>query len=197
MFAVVALGLLGVERFLYGWIYQYPESFKRACHGPLARLLKEDDGVYWQVAKHLGIMIKVFQYGVIGYDFFVRGSLGYAGYTVLLVVGLLLVSLGQVLNAATYNAIGAMGVYYGIQLGYSVPWCSQFPYNLGIGDPQYWGVVMFIWGMYLATSCTMNIFDERFVVPWLETFWYVVSMKLLEDSAGTRALERLGLKEAK
>lgn len=191
-FAVVALVLLGVERLLCGWIYQCPESFKRACHGPFAPLLHWKNGAYWRVAKFLGVAIKVFQYSVVGYDLLIRGSLAYPNSTFLLLAGLVLAGLGQLLNAATYKALGAIGVYYGIQLGYAEPWCAKFPYNLGVADPQYWGVVMFVWGIYISTSCTLNVFDEHFVVPWLETFWYVLSMKLLEDSTGARAVQLLG-----
>merc|ERR1719252_536787 len=73
MFIVVAFALLGIERFLYGYIYHFPESFKSLCKGPLRSLLSfTDDGLFWLAAKHLGIVIKVFQYGVIGYDLLFR-----------------------------------------------------------------------------------------------------------------------------
>lgn len=200
MFASVALLLLGIERFLYGYIYHFPESFKGLCDGPLKQLLDYDEGVYWLVAKHLGVLIKVFQFGVIGYDLVVRWST----FTVLaqppkLVVGLALTGLGQVLNGATFRAIGAQGVYYGGQLGYPVPWCSGFPYNIGVGDPQYWGVVLCVWGFYLAVAPTdANLLGRHFVVPLLETFWYLASMKLLEHNRhGGHVLKLLGLKDKK
>ncbi|CAE7447732.1 unnamed protein product [Symbiodinium necroappetens] len=77
-FELTAFPLLGIERFLYGYIYQFPESFKRCCKGPLKSLLDYDEGVYWQVAKHLGVGIKVFQFGVLGYDLVLRRSLSLA-----------------------------------------------------------------------------------------------------------------------
>lgn len=194
MFAAVALLLLGIERFLYGYIYHFPESFKGLCKGPLKSLLDHDDGLFWLVAKHLGVYIKVFQFGVIGYDLLLRRSIGLAPMPTL-ILGIALAGVGQLLNVAVFNAIGAVGVYYGSQLGYEVPWYSGFPYNIGISDPQYWGVVLCVWGLYLVLGPGLNVLDGHFVVPWLETFWYVASMKLLEDKAnGTAALKALGLK---
>eukprot|EP00933_Yihiella_yeosuensis_P055143 TRINITY_DN53829_c0_g1_i1.p1 TRINITY_DN53829_c0_g1~~TRINITY_DN53829_c0_g1_i1.p1 ORF type:complete len:200 (-),score=42.42 TRINITY_DN53829_c0_g1_i1:122-721(-) len=193
-FTGCALPLLGIERLLYGYIYHFPESFKKVCNGPLKPLLKYDEGTYWMVAKHLGVGIKVFQFGVIGYDLLLRRSVSIAKPS-LLCPGLALVGLGQILNAATFKAIGAKGVYYGAQLGYETPWVDCFPYNIGIGDPQYWGVVLCVWGAYLSLAETGNISDSHYVVPWLETFWYIMSMKLLEHKErGGAILKALGFK---
>mmetsp|Transcript_26186 Transcript_26186/g.49187 ORF Transcript_26186/g.49187 Transcript_26186/m.49187 type:complete len:218 (-) Transcript_26186:164-817(-) len=193
-FELAAFPLLGIERFLYGYIYHFPESFKRTCQGPLKALLDYDEGVYWQVAKHLGVGIKVFQFGVVGYDLLVRRSLSLAEPR-LLCPGLALVGLGQLLNSATFRTIGAKGVYYGGQLGYEVPWATSFPYNIGIGDPQYWGVICSVWGFYLCMAPTSDLMNEHFVVPWFETFWYIMSMKLLEhEGIGGGLLRALGFK---
>jgi hypothetical protein len=199
MFIILAFFLLGIERFLYGYIYQFPESFKALCNGPLKFMLDNAKGETWRVAQHLGVVIKVFQFGVIGYDLLLRGARGsIAEHMVLAVVGAVLVAVGQLLNTTTFNAIGGVGVYYGGQLGYEVPWCTCFPYNLPISDPQYWGVVLFVWGVYLFVAPSMNIFGAHFVVPWLETFWYIASMKILEHSAnGTQILQMMGLKTSK
>jgi len=196
MFAFWAFVLLGIERFLYGYIYHFPESFKKLCDGPLKEVLKWDDGLYWLVAKHLGVVIKVFQFGVIGYDLLICRSFGLASPS-LLVLGVVVLVAGQVLNVSVFNAIGAMGVYYGTQLGYTVPWCNGFPYNTPISDPQYWGVVLCVWGMYICL-CGPGAEGQvvrHFLIPVLETFWYVCSMKLLEDTKnGGTALRAMGLK---
>jgi len=197
MFVVASFFLLSIERFLYGYIYHFPESFKQVCNGPLKSALDFAEGKYWMVAKHLGVVIKVFQFGVIGYDLLSR-PVGLASVP-LLSVGALLVGAGQVLNAAVFNAIGAVGVYYGGQLGEKVPWCSGFPYNLGFGDPQYWGVVLFVWGLYvaLAGASMDGQLLRHVVVPVWTTFWYVMSMKVLEDTKnGTAVLRSFGLKRA-
>lgn len=196
MFAIWAFLLLGIERFLYGYIYHFPSSFKDLCNGPLKFLLDRSGGRYWEVAKNLGIYIKVFQFGVVLYDLLIRQGFT-IGSPVCIVCGVALIGAGQLLNAATFSAIGSVGVYYGSQLGENVPWCSGFPYNMGIGDPQYWGVVLCVWGMYLATASSGNILDNHFIVAWLEFFWYGLSMKLLEDSTnGSKVLKAFGLKTA-
>mmetsp|Transcript_26956 Transcript_26956/g.46806 ORF Transcript_26956/g.46806 Transcript_26956/m.46806 type:complete len:203 (+) Transcript_26956:70-678(+) len=199
MFYFWAFTGLSIERFLYGWIYHFPDSFKAACgKSPLSDVLQWAEGKYWDVAKRLGVYIKVFQFGIIGWDVLIRHGLRLSSQPVLIVVGLVLVAIGQVLNAAVFNAIGAIGVYYGGQLGYEVPWCTCFPYNTGISDPQYWGVILFIWGVYIVMAPTANILDSYYFIPWVETFWYVTSMKLLESSDnGTAVLQLLGLKKAK
>lgn len=194
MFWLYALILLGIERFLYGYIYHFPESFKRASKKYLKGLLEHDQGLYWLVAKHLGVVIKVFQFGVIGYDVFFRCTLGLPPVD-RACAGLALLGLGQLLNVSVFNAIGAIGVYYGSQLGYKVPWHDGFPYNLGISDPQYWGVILCIWGVYFTIMDNGNILGGSYVVPILETFWYIVSMKLLESTVnGRAALQMLGIK---
>jgi len=197
MFAFFAFCLLGIERFVYGFIYQYPNSFKKLCEGSLKAVWLKKKKLYWDVAKEIGIWIKVFQFGVIAYDILWRIGLSVPS-TNSLVVGLTLVGAGQVLNVATYNAIGAMGVYYGEQLGYDVPWCHNFPYNFGLGDPQYWGVVLCVWGMYtiLAPGLT-DVLSGQCLIPFYETFWYIASMKLLEHAGnGTIILRLLSLKSS-
>ena len=68
-----------------------------------------------------------------------------------LLAGIVLVALGQVLNAAVYATIGGDGVYYGVRLGRTVPWVHGFPFRLlatggkpGTGvrvpHPQYLGL---------------------------------------------------------
>ncbi|CAE7204676.1 PLMT [Symbiodinium sp. CCMP2592] len=129
------------------------------------------------------------------------GSDSYNGYIELVTCplsvirgpGLALVGVGQLLNSATFKTIGAKGVYYGSQLGYDVPWATSFPYNIGISDPQYWGVICSVWGFYLCVAPSGDLLNQHFVVPWLETFWYIMSMKLLEHKGnGGRLLRALG-----
>jgi hypothetical protein len=194
-FAVVAFALLGIERLLYGFIFFFPVSFKSLCeNGPLKSLLNKDGGLFWKVAKDLGMYIKVFQFGVVTYDLVLNREMQLAGLSPLM-LGVLLFCVGQALNVATFAAIGGKGVYYGNELGYKVDWCDGFPYNLGFNDPQYWGVVLCIWGIYFFFAPTLNILDSHFIVPWLEAFWYAVSMKVFEHRArGGAILAKLGVR---
>ena len=61
-------------------------------------------------------------------------------------LGLQLFVVGQLLNAAIYNAIGKAGVYYGYKIGVPVPWCTGFPFNVFTMHPQYAGVCLSIFG---------------------------------------------------
>jgi hypothetical protein len=58
---------------------------------------------------------------------------------------------GQVMNAGVYKQLGTYGVYYGRELGIrGLPWTDDFPYNLGIPDPQYVGVELGYIGLAIA-----------------------------------------------
>jgi len=194
-FAFGAFLLLGIERLLYGFIFFFPVSFKALCEkGPLKPLLRRENDTFWKVAKDLGMYIKVFQFSVIGYDLVVHRQMQLAGLSPFM-LGLLFICMGQALNVAVFNAIGGKGVYYGYELGYKVDWCDGFPYNIGFNDPQYWGVILFIWGVYFAFAPSVNILDSHFTVPWLEAFWYATSMKVFEHRArGGAILAKLGVR---
>ena len=106
--------------------------------------------------QRLGIYIKVFQFGVCIYDLLVldrtnvvnnvfrAGMLSTPQKSAELAFGLLLFTMGQVLNYFVFEALGAKGVYYGYEFGYKTARVSSFPYNLNISDPQYWGASYFV-----------------------------------------------------
>ncbi len=187
VFAAKALPLLGIERILYGYWYIYPKYFEKSVRdGKFGRRLQAEP-LLWKVAMKLGMYIKVFQFSVVAFDLLLRCDLTNplqsqeAMYVAL--VGVLLLIMGQGLNYATFAALKPIGVYYGYEFGYDVPMVTGFPYNIGISDPQYWGVVLCIWGIYLALGAS------SYIVPILETFWYMMSMKVLENPRG-RSLAR-------
>jgi hypothetical protein len=107
--------------------------------------------------QRLGIYIKVFQFGVCIYDLLVldqtnvvnnvfkAGMLATPEKAAELAFGLLLFTMGQVLNYFVFEALGAKGVYYGYEFGYKTARVSSFPYNLNISDPQYWGTFLSIY----------------------------------------------------
>ena len=74
---------------------------------------------------------------------------------------------GQYLNYSVYSALGTNGVYYGVRFGITIPWCTEFPYNVTwLKHPQYIGAILSIiaaipilqvpltWGLY-AVACYM------------------------------------------
>jgi hypothetical protein len=77
-------------------------------------------------------------------------------------------------------------------LGYKVPFVQCFPYNTGISDPQYWGVVLCVWGIYVLFGIPGA---TSWIVPIQELFWYGMSMKLIEHNNGKRLLVNMGIKE--
>ena len=181
-FTTKALLLLSIERILYGYWFIYPKSFeKNVRNGNFGARLKAEP-LLWKCAMTLGMYIKVFQFSVIIFDLLMRcdltNPLESTEAMVKAMGGVVLLILGQVLNYATFKALKPIGVYYGYEFGYDVPMVSGFPYNIGISDPQYWGVILCIWGIYLTIGAS------SYIVPVLETFWYLMSMKLLENQRG-------------
>ena len=158
----------------------------------------QQEPLYWKAFMQLGIYVKVFQYSVIGYDLLVRCTLDnplinyngdlFSPDTWKFWMGVLLIAAGQFLNYAVFKALGGIGVYYGWELGYKVERVTAFPYNTGISDPQYWGVVVCIWGIYFAAGAS------SLLTPCFETFWYVMSMKVIEHNNGGLILQALGFK---
>jgi hypothetical protein len=201
---VLSFFLLGIERTLYGYIYHFPLHFKGSCKTGKFGSSIQHIPEYWKCMMTLGAYIKVFQFSVILYDLTMhQGSLvtsvlqGDSNVMDVLsyprvLLGLLLIGAGQVLNIAVFRALGAIGVYYGHELGYEVPFVQCFPYNTGISDPQYWGVVLCIWGLYVLFGIPGA---TSWIVPIQELFWYGMSMKLIEHNNGKRLLVNMGIKE--
>ena len=85
------------------------------------------------------------------------------------IVDVLMVAAGQALNSGVYNSLGLIGTFYGVRFGYTVPWVTGFPYNLGISDPQYWGAI-------LSTVASMNLFKIDAFYVWVLVLSYVYMM---------------------
>eukprot|EP00970_Alexandrium_tamarense_P019054 scaffold13593_cov189-Alexandrium_tamarense.AAC.5 len=197
-FAAIAFCALAIERILYAYCFICTDSFKKSVDSNkfpgLSTIPK--DGYYWRCMQRLGMYIKVFQFSVCIYDLLVLdqdnivnnvfkgGMLETPEKMIQMAVGLGLLFIGQVLNWATFDALGAKGVYYGYEFGYKVDRVSCFPYNLNINDPQYWGVVLSIFGIYIAVGAS------SLAIPIMELFWYMMSMKVFENERGRRIWRR-------
>ena len=81
---------------------------------------------------------------------------------------LCLLGAGQTLNASVYRNLGTVGVYYGKQFGYPVPWVHGFPFQLGdylyVPHPQYTGAILTILSM-----------PHLFRLPWKYALVWVAS----------------------
>ncbi|KAL9183397.1 hypothetical protein ACHAXT_005184 [Thalassiosira profunda] len=192
-FAAIAFFALGIERILYGYCFICTNHFKKSIDEKKIPGVSKvpRDGIYWKSMQRLGMHIKVFQFGVVIYDLLVldveniKANLIEGGMLAeenlpRLFLGFLLIFVGQLLNYTTFTALGAKGVYYSYEFGYPAERVTCFPYNIGISDPQYWGVVLCIFGIYTAVGAT------SYMIPAFELFWYIMSMKVLENERGRR-----------
>lgn len=175
--------LLGPERLVYGFVYHFTPSFRKLAGMPSSG--KAD----LTIMHALVSSFKVVQVATVLYDLLPK-----TGYTipfgrmfgdseslVRVAAGVVLVAIGQVLNVSIYQAIGSVGVHYGRELGHDVPWCEGWPFTV-LSNPQYIGVVLTFWGIYMMLSPTW--WDvEWYAIPLVISFWYAMSMNVLE--AGT------------
>ena len=133
---------------LHAFIWHRPKAFTSLCartpllsraHPVEAFAALEIVGKLWQAGCLLALL---------GLD----GGLAAAEHTLaasplwVWAVFALYVCAGQSLNMAMYASIGNAGVYYGWKLGRPVPWCTAFPFNVGLRHPQYVGVVLTLLG---------------------------------------------------
>jgi hypothetical protein len=84
-------------------------------------------------------------------------------------------------HSRAWVRVSQVGVHYGHQLGHEVPWCTSWPFTW-ISNPQYVGVVLTFWGIYLALAPALSD-PAWFTIPLVISFWYFWSCNLLE--AGT------------
>jgi protein-S-isoprenylcysteine O-methyltransferase Ste14 len=125
----------------------------------------------------MAAFIKLIQYLTVAWWYIrVAPVVGMADFTTLrlLAAGLLLAG-GQILNAATYRALGKAGVYYGFKLGRTVPWCTGFPFNTPIRHPQYTGSVLTIWGAAIAVYTPEHWQAGLHVMVFAWTLFYVIT----------------------
>jgi phosphatidyl-N-methylethanolamine N-methyltransferase len=165
----VAALLLSLERVCYVWIARAPEAFRAWCSPPVVASL----GKPIAVAQKLFYGFKGLQCAVFFGWCYVHGNGALAPLcesVVALGLGRALLVVGQVLNVGVFYRLGRVGVSYGKQLGYELPWCRAFPFSL-LAPPQYVGTVLSIWGFFL----TMRFpHDDWYLLPTLETVYYVV-----------------------
>lgn len=162
---LLAAILLSFERLGYVLIWRQPQSFANWA----ARLRIADDPLsalerLFYAFKLLQLLvfsswILAFSDTAIPYPMGTTVSQGFA-------IGLVLV--GQVLNLSTFWQLGRVGIFYGVRFGYSIPWCTGFPFSV-CPHPQYLGTVMSIWGVFLLFRYPAV---DWFLLPAVETVFY-------------------------
>ena len=92
-------------------------------------------------------------------------------------VALLVLLLGQHLNASVYAALGTEGVYYGARFGRVIPWCKGWPYSFcgwPIRDPQYLGCIASLLGAAVFVEAPRARAALAF---WLLNYLYLIVLE--------------------
>ena len=100
-----------------------------------------------------------------------------------LIVAAILMIAGQILNVAIYYRIGDDGVYYGFKLGRTVPWCTKFPFNIGLRHPQYVGVVLNIWAIAIVLLTPFSLREGLLQLSLAWCFMYLL-VSCMEETGG-------------
>jgi len=164
--------LLSLERLCYAWAWMQPNSFLELCAAPMRPAGFEPT----EVLEGLFYLFKVIQACVFAYWClrFGHGQLWpIEAPAPILVVGGLLILVGQALNVSVFRRLGKTGVFYGVRFGYQVPWVEGFPFSL-LKHPQYVGTVLSIWGFFMIMRFPN---DDWIVLPALETLYYALGAR--------------------
>jgi methylene-fatty-acyl-phospholipid synthase len=172
---LAAAALLSLERLCYVWIWRAPDAFREWCLR--ARVTRAFDPIEVLAALFSffkGLQVAVFFAWCYVHDGTLRAVTTDDG---VLAAGAGLVLMGQALNVSVFSRLGKAGVFYGNKLGHDVPWCRTFPFTW-FKHPQYVGAVLSIWGFFVFMRFPA---DDWFVLPVLETMYYVVGTHFEQD----------------
>ncbi len=146
---VAAVLCLCVERACYTLVWCCPRAFGEFCS-------KHNLGAPVDVVVRLFGVNKFFQ--LLGFaHLYLLGGLAPPPSLFAVGVGAALVLWGQALNVGIYRAIGKAGVYYGYKFGVAVPWCTGFPFTLGLAHPQYLGSAATAYGCVLLSLTAAHV----------------------------------------
>uniref|UniRef100_A0A7S2J3R7 phosphatidyl-N-methylethanolamine N-methyltransferase n=1 Tax=Haptolina brevifila TaxID=156173 RepID=A0A7S2J3R7_9EUKA len=157
---------------MYAFIWYNPKKFTSICARPPLRLLGDHPV---DIFHHLVIFLKALQQ-LAAATLFAGGSMTTLVSMIAATsatewgVMMVLMAVGQLLNAAIYKAIGKDGVYFGFKLGRHVPWSTAFPFNAGFRHPQYVGATLSQLAVLLPLATPAGI--EAGLAP-LAAFWIV------------------------
>ncbi|PAV25185.1 phospholipid methyltransferase [Tamilnaduibacter salinus] len=159
--------LLSVERLTYYFVSHHPDTWERVCHRrPLSAL-----GGPVNALNTLFYGFKIIQLGVFWGWCMVFGDTLFPLPTAplaILLLGGAMITFGLVLNASVFHRLGRVGVFYGAQLGHTIPWVHGFPFSL-FKHPQYLGTLVSIWGFFLVMRYPH---DDWLYLPLLQTLYY-------------------------
>jgi phosphatidyl-N-methylethanolamine N-methyltransferase len=168
--------LLSLERICYLWIWRQPDAFRiwyKHLDMPffIDRLIGSRDPV--DGLRLLFCGFKGLQCGVFLAWCFIFGNgalFPLSGSVLSFSLGVVLIVVGQILNASVFYRLGKAGAFYGERFGYEVPWCRKFPFSW-LKHPQYTGALLSIWGFFLVMRFPH---DDWYILPALETAYYAL-----------------------
>mmetsp|Transcript_16049 Transcript_16049/g.35925 ORF Transcript_16049/g.35925 Transcript_16049/m.35925 type:complete len:231 (-) Transcript_16049:37-729(-) len=161
---------ISLNYLMHGFIWHYPKLFTKLCKETVLTSLGSTPvdvfsalEVVAKLAQAVSLLLYLGVNGCYAMGAALKSSPPWAW---LACFGL--VAVGQTLNVAMYKAIGCKGVYYGFKLGCEIPWCSSFPFNVGLRHPQYVGVVLCLAG---GLTVLMSAELAQLSLPQLVALW--------------------------
>lgn len=162
--------VLSLERVCYVWASRWPASFRAVCAAWPAGPVDPVSAV-----QGLFVGFKVVQAAVfVWWCLAVGGRLWPPDAPVgAMASGVLLMGVGQTLNAWAFGRLGRVGVFYGNRFGRMLPRVEGFPFSV-CAHPQYTGAVLTIWGVFLVMRYPHG---DWYAVPAVETVLYAISAR--------------------
>lgn len=163
--------LLSLERLCYGVVWKKPGAVS-SVSSMVGMKKKEPEFLFSMV--RMFKLVQMYVFGTWYYSHY-GTALPSLGWTQL-IIGLGLITFGQILNCMVWYRIGVDGVCYGCKFGRNVPWCTEFPFS-HFAHPQYLGAILTVWGMFVFSS---QDHSDWFILPLIESALYLTSMYVWE-----------------
>lgn len=136
----------------YAWAFKLPNSFRR--------FFTQKQLINFAQA------MKLFEFTITAPTLY-KAGMNNSG----VVIGLILIFIGQYLNEVVYSVIGDAGVYYGLELKVVKPRkISGFPFTLH--DPMYKGTIMTIIGGLFCFNTSREIM--MIIATWMISYYGMV-----------------------
>lgn len=136
MFNLLTLLLFSsLPHFLFFHVYKNPINFRNLCHK------YKLDCIYTQyivcmICRFVSMLLFILSYGT---------------YVTLNLFGILMAIIGYSLILYVWNALGNKGLFYGKEMGFSLPWINSMIFRY-IKHPQYIGAIIFYQGISLLNT---------------------------------------------
>jgi methylene-fatty-acyl-phospholipid synthase len=169
----LAAAALSIERVAYIWISRQPTAFTRLIAlAPWLGRMEATDAIATMFCAFKLLQGSVFLGWCLVHAR--AGAPCMTGGPETLAAGAALVGIGQLLNARVFGLLGRSGVFYGHQFGTQPRWQTAFPFSV-MRHPQYVGVCLSIWGLFLVMRFP---YPDWWVLPAVETAYYAAGSAL-------------------